>query len=108
MTSGERAELPDTVVSDYDMPERNGLELLPIVREVHGAVPFVLFPGTAREDLPEGTEWSSRTAYRRNSVGPERFVLLADWLVCPRVVASVTAVAPDPGRGRPGSLTRSA
>jgi CheY-like chemotaxis protein len=38
----------DCVVSDYDMPVMDGLELLAAVREVDAATPFVLF--TASED----------------------------------------------------------
>ena len=33
----------DCVVSDYDMPDQNGLALLDLVREEHPALPFILY-----------------------------------------------------------------
>ncbi|WP_128905238.1 ATP-binding response regulator [Halorubrum amylolyticum] len=39
----------DCVVSDYDMPERSGIEFLRIVREDYPDLPFVLFTGKGSE-----------------------------------------------------------
>jgi PAS domain S-box-containing protein len=41
----------DAVVSDYQMPELDGLELLKILRAQGNDVPFVLFTGRGREDV---------------------------------------------------------
>jgi PAS domain S-box-containing protein len=41
----------DAVVSDYQMPEMNGLELLKRVRKSHGNIPFILFTGRGREEV---------------------------------------------------------
>lgn len=35
----------DAVVSDYQMPEMNGIELLKRVREAGSRVPFIIFTG---------------------------------------------------------------
>ena len=41
----------DAIVSDYQMPEVNGIEFLKFVREVHGDIPFILFTGRGREEV---------------------------------------------------------
>ncbi|MDD1728522.1 MAG: PocR ligand-binding domain-containing protein [Methanospirillum sp.] len=57
VTSGEEAlalldsRQFDAVISDYDMPVMNGIELLRIVRSRFGDLPFVLFTGKGRESV---------------------------------------------------------
>lgn len=57
VTSGEEAlALLDTspfdvVVSDYQMPSMDGIELLQAVREEHPDLPFILFTGRGREQI---------------------------------------------------------
>lgn len=41
----------DAVISDYEMPEMNGLEFLKVVRERNSNIPFILFSGKAREEI---------------------------------------------------------
>ncbi|XHH10345.1 MAG: PAS domain S-box protein [Candidatus Bathyarchaeia archaeon] len=41
----------DVVVSDYEMPNKNGLDLLKILREQKNQVPFILFTGRGREEI---------------------------------------------------------
>jgi PAS domain S-box-containing protein len=41
----------DAIVSDYDMPEMDGIAFLKVVRERHGSIPFLLFTGKGREDV---------------------------------------------------------
>jgi CheY-like chemotaxis protein len=43
----------DCVVSDYEMPGMDGLELLAAVRDVRPDLPFVLFTGTAEAGVAE-------------------------------------------------------
>src|SRR5579863_1998784 len=43
--------VPDLVVTDLQMPEMNGLELVELVRERHPAVPVVLMTGFGSEDI---------------------------------------------------------
>ncbi len=41
----------DCIVSDYEMPERNGIELLERVRSTDPELPFILFTGRGSEDV---------------------------------------------------------
>ena len=41
----------DAIVSDYQMPQKNGLEFLKELREQNNQVPFILFTGKGREDV---------------------------------------------------------
>ncbi len=41
----------DAIVSDYQMPEMDGIEFLKTVRGKYGAVPFILFTGRGREEV---------------------------------------------------------
>jgi len=40
------------IVSDYEMPDQNGLEFLRTVRETHPELPFILFTGKAQKKSP--------------------------------------------------------
>lgn len=41
----------DVIVSDYDMPEINGLEFLKMIREKGSDIPFIVFTGKGREEI---------------------------------------------------------
>jgi CheY-like chemotaxis protein len=41
----------DVIVSDYQMPEINGIEFLKQIRSSGNSIPFILFSGTNREDF---------------------------------------------------------
>jgi CheY-like chemotaxis protein len=41
----------DCIVSDYQMPEIDGIEFLKIVRSIWGNIPFILFTGKGREEV---------------------------------------------------------
>lgn len=41
----------EAVVSDYEMPNQNGLNFLKLLREQQNEIPFVLFTGKGREDV---------------------------------------------------------
>ena len=41
----------DAVISDYQMPDMDGIEFLKQVRSVHGDIPFILFTGRGREEV---------------------------------------------------------
>ena len=42
----------DCVVSDYEMPGRNGIEFLEAVREADPELPFILLPGRGAKKSP--------------------------------------------------------
>jgi len=41
----------DVVISDYEMPQKDGLQFLKELREQKNAVPFILFTGKGREEV---------------------------------------------------------
>lgn len=41
----------DVVVSDYEMPQKNGLEFLMQLRKGNNEIPFILFTGKGREEI---------------------------------------------------------
>ena len=41
----------DAVVSDYEMPQKNGLDFLKELRDKNNQIPFILFTGKGREDV---------------------------------------------------------
>jgi PAS domain S-box-containing protein len=41
----------DAIISDYQMPEMDGIELLKAVRKNMGNIPFILFTGRGREEI---------------------------------------------------------
>ena len=41
----------DVVVSDYEMPQKNGLQFLTELRKQNNEIPFILFTGKGREEV---------------------------------------------------------
>jgi DNA-binding NtrC family response regulator len=41
----------DVIISDYEMPQKNGLQFLQELREKHNNIPFVVFTGKGREEV---------------------------------------------------------
>lgn len=41
----------DVIISDYEMPGMNGIDLLKRVREKNDIIPFIIFTGRGREDV---------------------------------------------------------
>ena len=41
----------DAIISDYEMPEMNGLELLKVIRDEGNDIPFIIFTGKGREEV---------------------------------------------------------
>ncbi|AUV82637.1 hybrid sensor histidine kinase/response regulator [Salinigranum rubrum] len=58
----------DCIVSDYEMPEMSGLELLEAVRETDPDVPFVIYTGHGNEDVASDAISAGVTDYVRKSV----------------------------------------
>jgi DNA-binding NtrC family response regulator len=60
----------DGVVSDYQVPERNGIEFLSSVRQTHPDLPFVLFTGKGSETVGSAAVSTGVTDYLRIPTGP--------------------------------------
>jgi PAS domain S-box-containing protein len=67
----------DCVVSDYDMPGSDGLELLSTVRERRPEFPFVLFTGKGSEEIASEAIGAGVTDYVRKRGGAETYEMLA-------------------------------
>ncbi|WP_276258396.1 PAS domain-containing protein [Haloglomus litoreum] len=72
------AEPVDCVVSDYELPGGDGIELLEAVRDREPELPFVLFTGAGSEAVASEAISAGVTDYLRKGGGRERFALLAD------------------------------
>ncbi|SFR52110.1 PAS domain-containing response regulator [Halogeometricum limi] len=74
----ERLDGVDCVVSDYDMPQMNGLELLDTLRDEGFDAPFVLFTGKGSEQIASRAISAGVTDYLRKGGGADRFDVLAN------------------------------
>jgi len=73
-----REERVDCVVSDYNMPDTDGLELLEAVREIDCGLPFVLFTGRGSEEIASEAISAGVTDYLQKGVGRDRYEMLAN------------------------------
>jgi PAS domain S-box-containing protein len=63
----------DAVVSDYEMPMKNGLQFLKELREKKNDVPFILFTGKGREEVAiQALNWGTNRYINKN--GPPETV----------------------------------
>lgn len=60
----------DAIISDYEMPETNGLEFLKIIRQVDQSVPFIIFSGKGREEVVTEAFRSGADGYVQKSSNP--------------------------------------
>ncbi|MFC7043937.1 PAS domain S-box protein [Halonotius sp. GCM10025705] len=74
----ELTDTVDCIVSDYDLPEMDGLELLETVRETHSNIPFILFTGKSPEDIANEAISAGVTDYLQKGSGTSEFTLLAN------------------------------
>lgn len=61
----------DVVVSDYQMPGKNGLQFLKELREKDNIVPFIIFTGRGREEIAIRALNLGAEGYFNKSGGPE-------------------------------------
>lgn len=82
VTAGLRAldeeRVVDCVVSDFDMPDRSGIDFLRAVREDRPNLPFVLFTGKGSEAVASEALRAGATDYLQKKTGTEQYELLAN------------------------------
>lgn len=66
------------VVSDYNMPGKNGLEFLESVRETYPTLPFILFTARAHERVVSDAQDACAFDYLQKGGGIDTFSELAD------------------------------
>ena len=67
----------DCVISDYDMPNQNGLEFLETVREQYPSLPFILFTGKGSEEVASDAIAASASDYLQKERGTSHYAVLA-------------------------------
>ncbi|MFW6382572.1 MAG: PAS domain S-box protein, partial [Haloferacaceae archaeon] len=75
--SAIESDPPDCVVSDYEMPGMNGLELLEAVRAAHPRLPFVLFTGKGTEAIASRAISAGVSEYLQKQTGTDQYAVLA-------------------------------
>ena len=73
-----RAESFDCVVSDYEMPDTDGLELLSQVRDWSDDLPFLLYTGKGSEEIAADAISQGVDDYLRKDSGEGHYTLLAN------------------------------
>ncbi|AXG06192.1 PAS domain S-box protein [Haloplanus rubicundus] len=68
----------DCVVSDYEMPGRDGLEFLRVVRECDPDLPFILFTGKGSEEIASEAISAGVTDYLQKERGLDQYAVLAN------------------------------
>ncbi len=68
----------DVVVSDYDMPDIDGIELLETVRETYPDLPFFLFTGKGSEAVASDAIAAGATGYLQKGRGTDQYAVLAN------------------------------
>jgi PAS domain S-box-containing protein len=71
----------DCIVSDYDMPGRNGIELLDAVRDDYPELPFILYTGKGSEEIASDAISAGVTDYLQKGSGPSQYAVLANRIV---------------------------
>ncbi|WP_440766644.1 response regulator [Natronorubrum sp. DTA7] len=68
----------DCIVTDYEMPTMNGIELLEAVRELDENLPVILFTGSGSEAVASEAITAGVTDYLRKGGGTNQYELLAN------------------------------
>lgn len=68
----------DCIVSDYDMPGKDGLDFLELVRDEYPNLPFILFTGRGSEQIASEAISAGVTEYIQKEGGTEQYKILAN------------------------------
>lgn len=69
------------IVSDYEMPGKNGIEFLETVREDYPDLPFILYTGKGSEEVASDAISAGVSDYLQKERGTEQYELLANDIV---------------------------
>jgi len=72
------SESIDCIVSDYEMPEADGIEFVETVRRSNGDLPFILLTGQGSEKLASEAVSAGVTDYFVKGGGPEQYAVLTN------------------------------
>lgn len=68
----------ECIVSDYQMPEMDGLDFLQEVRNEYPDVPFILFTGKGSEEVASDAIAGGVTEYMQKGAGTDKYQVLAN------------------------------
>ena len=68
----------DCIISDYDMPGKNGIEFLEAVRDEFPELPFILFTGKGSEEVASDAISAGATDYLQKGGGTDQYTVLAN------------------------------
>lgn len=68
----------DCIVSDYNMPEMNGIDFLQQIREEFPDLPFILFTGRGSEEIASDAISAGVTDYLQKETGSDQYAVLAN------------------------------
>lgn len=71
----------DCIVSDYDIPQMNGLEILKTVREKYPDLPFILYTGKGSEEIASEAISAGVTDYLQKDTGKSQYTILANRII---------------------------
>lgn len=69
---------PDRIVSDYNMPQIDGLEFLETVRTEYPIIPLILYTGNDSEEVASEAISAELTNYLQKGIGSKQYELLAN------------------------------
>ena len=72
------SEAFDCIVSDYDMPELNGVEFLETVGERYPDLPFILFTGKGSEEIASDAISAGVSDYLQKKGGTDQYTILSN------------------------------
>lgn len=75
LDSGERF---DCVVTDYDMPGMDGVEVIQEIRERNTDLPVILFTGKGSEEVASDAVSAGVTEYMQKETGTDQYLVLAN------------------------------
>lgn len=68
----------DCIISDYDMPDQNGIDFLETVREEYPDFPFILFTGRGSEEVASEAISADVTDYLQKTTETSQYAVLAN------------------------------